>query len=193
MTATAISFPPACAMASVQSEPRCPYGCALPMQPVPDAADTHRCPGCGAIVARLGELPDDTRLAPTPADDVALALAALETARDILGEYEYVPDDFARLERAVVSAADAIQVEGLVRAAITRLTAAPLASHAEAVHALAIEAAAAVCERRGRSLFYDSANALASLEARKCATAVRKLRPRAVLVGRPELLTPEPD
>lgn len=179
-------LPPVVAMASVQQAPRCAWGCATPMEPF--ASSAWRCVDCGALA--FPEEPKgnaalvDTTIPDAMADVIAMLQGLVERLAD------YTEDVQLPATTPLVAFQDAIRFEANVRRCLGLLRSKPLESHANAVHATAIEAAARICERRSHSLFHESRDTAASLEATKCAVAVRRLADRAKLLDRPELTAP---
>lgn len=183
----AMSFlSPVAAMASVQQSPICAFGCAMPMQPLPDAPEVWRCSGCGCIAMPRNKA--DTTTAVDVPDVISNAIGILQSAAELLGDYNQ--DVALPMATPHISFQHAIQLEASVRRVIGLLRSEPLSKHADAVHAIAIEAAARICLARAQSLFNDSHDPHASLEAQKCATALRRIATRADLAARPELTAP---
>jgi hypothetical protein len=178
---------PVSAMASTQYSPSCPWGCSLPMQPVPDT-DAWRCTGCGCMAVRKDAVTADV-VDEVPADAIADSIALLEAVVKCLAFF--TTDTVLPANTPLVSFASAIAIENRVRSTLGLLRSAPITSHANAVHAVAIAAAARVCDSRARSLYHESNDVTASLEAKKCATAIRRIAERVELTSRPELVAPQ--
>lgn len=191
MSTPTLHVAPASAMASVQQSPMCAWGCAYPMQPVPDAPDTWRCAACGCIAMRDAVAPGTaaptrpTQPAHRLSDEAADAIFAIVSTLEILDARTREPVSWG--STMVVSYGDAIIIATRLRMALGLLRSSVLDIDAEAVHATAIEAAARVCENRSHSLYHESHQLVASLEAQKCARAVRAIRTAGALARRPSL------
>jgi hypothetical protein len=158
-------------VASAKTPIACENGCGSQMLPLDLFAFAHACSECGAIVV------DRTRFSHFTAAAVPAIVSVVADLEAILAMGH---------ERLTLDGD--MMVQARVRRARLLLTGGgPLPEYADAVHAMAIDAATQLCALRAQSQYQDSKNPIAGTEAAKCAFGIKRLRRRASLDERPEL------